>query len=94
MSSEQLGSYVAGVGLVYRCAWCHSGDPVPGGLLYYRHAEVDGSSAVLPADPGWWARSHGICPAHLRAVECEISSAVLEHSERTGRGAASRSATG
>ena len=70
MSSDQLAR-------VYGCAWCHRGDPVPNGLPYYRYAEVNGSSVVLPADRGRWARTHGICPAHPRVVEGEINLAVL-----------------
>ena len=77
MSSDQLAR-------VYGCAWCHSGTPVPGGLPYYRYAECNGSSVVLPAYPGRWAGTHGICPAHLRVVECEMNLAVLERSPAAG----------
>ena len=58
------------IGRVFRCAWCHKAEPVPGGLLFFAYTGVDaaGHRTVKPADAASWSRSDGICPAHLASV--------------------------
>ena len=58
------------IGRVFRCAWCHKSEPVPGGLLYFAYTGVDdaGHHTVVVADAASWSRSDGICPAHLAAA--------------------------
>jgi hypothetical protein len=58
------------IGQVFRCAWCHKAEPVPGGLLFFSYTGVDegGRRMVAAADAAGWSRSDGICPAHLAAA--------------------------
>jgi hypothetical protein len=58
------------LGRVFRCAWCHNADSVPGGLPYYTYTHVDaaGRRHAAAADPSGRSESDGICPAHLAAV--------------------------
>ena len=55
------------IGRVFRCAWCHKAEPVPGGLLFFTYTADDGTGHLkaAAADAAGWSRSDGICPAHL-----------------------------
>jgi hypothetical protein len=58
------------IGQVFRCAWCHKAEPVPGGILFFTYVADDGAGhrTVSAADAAGWSRSDGICPAHLAAA--------------------------
>jgi hypothetical protein len=56
------------LGTVYRCAWCSYRGHIGGGMPFYAYSSRNGQLCTIPADPRRWARTDGICPAHLRAM--------------------------